>query len=176
MTRFILRHRALLDRLIRLTGAVAFLGTVAGAILLKNDDWNAQRFLLVYIAPLFLFGAMWARDRLSVLDTLAPSVAALDALAFAAGALRIAGGWGVLPYSGHMLFLSYAAATPGRPWLRLAALALIAMTTWFKLVLWHDPRSWLLGLVAGLALAVLRLVVTRRADHAHLVARPRTFR
>jgi hypothetical protein len=176
MIRFILRHRAQLDRLVRLAGAVAFLGAVAAAILLESDDWSAQRFLLVYVAPLFLFGAMWARDRLAVLDTLAPSVVALDALVFAAGALRIAGGWGVLPYSGHMLFLSYAAATPGRPGLRLAALALIAMTTWFKLVLWHDPRSWLLGLVAGLALAVLRSVVTRRADHEHLVARSRTLR
>ena len=164
MTRFILRHRALLDRLIRLAGAVAFLGTVAGAILLKNDDWNAQRFLLVYIAPLFLFGAMWARDRLSVLDTLAPSVAALDALAFAAGALRIAGGWGVLPYSGHMLFLSYAVASPGPRSLRLGALALVAVTTWFKLALWHDLRSWSLGLAIGLGLAALRSLFARQGS------------
>jgi hypothetical protein len=134
------------------------------AIVLRDDDWPAQRFLLVYFAPLLAYGARWIRDRLAHIDHVAPTLLATDAFAFAAGALRAAGGWGVLPYSGHMLFLSYAAAAPGPRSLRLVALGLIAMTSWFKLVLWHDVRSWSLGLAIGLTLAGLRLLLARQAS------------
>ena len=136
------------------------------AITLRRGDWPAQRFLLVYFAPVLAYGAAWLRERLAHIDRIAPPLLAIDAFAFAAGALRAAGGWGVLPYSGHMLFLSYAVATPGPRSLRLIALALVAMTSWFKLVLWHDVRSWSLGLALGLMLASLRMIllsVTKRA-------------
>jgi hypothetical protein len=37
------------------------------------------------------------------------------------------------------------------------------MTTWFKLVLWHDVRSWSLGVAIGLALVGLRSFLARRS-------------
>jgi hypothetical protein len=157
-----LRHRALLDRLIRFGGGIAFIAVTLVAITIYGADWPAQRFLLVYLAPMLLYGAAWARDRLARVGRKASPPLVVDAIAFVAGALRAAGGWGVLPYSGHMLFLGYAAAAPGSRWLRLVALCLIAMTSWFKLVLWHDPRSWALGITAGLALAGLRAILARR--------------
>jgi len=162
MLELLLRHRAALDRTIRVGASVAFMMVVLVAIVLRSEDWPAQRFLLVYVAPLFAYGAAWARDRLARIERDVTTVLAIDALAFAAGALRIAGGWGVLPYSGHMLFLTYAVATPSTRWLRLIALGLIGMTSYFKLVLWHDARTWSLGLAAGLALAALRTLTARR--------------
>ena len=153
------RHRLLLDRFIRVGAVVGVLVIVLVAVTLRNGDWPAQRFLLVYFAPVLAYGAAWARDRLASVDRAAPTLLAIDAFAFAAGALRAAGGWGVLPYSGHLLFLSYAIATPGPRSLRLLALGLVAMTSWFKLALWHDVRSWSLGLASGLVLAALRAIV-----------------
>jgi hypothetical protein len=166
------RHRALLDRSIRVGASIAFVATTLVAIFVRDGDWPAQRFLLVYFAPMLAYGAAWARDRLAHIDQVAPVLSAVDAFAFAAGALRAAGGWGILPYSGHMLFLSYAAAAPGPRPLRVIALALIAMTSYFKLVLWHDARTWSLGLVAGLTLAALRAILARRVHAAAPVVEP----
>jgi hypothetical protein len=53
-----------------------------------------------------------------------------------------------------MLFLTHAAAT-GRGGVRRPAVGLLLETTWFKLTIWDDPRSWALGLAAGLASAAL---------------------
>lgn len=153
----------MLDRTIRVGAGVAVMVVALIAIILRDGDWPAQRFLLVYFAPLLAYGAAWIRDRLAHVDRIAPALLAIDAFAFTAGALRAAGGWGVLPYSGHMLFLSYAAASPGPRSLRIIAVGLIAMTTWFKLVLWHDVRSWSLGVAIGLALVGLRSFLARRS-------------
>lgn len=166
---FISRHRQRLLALTTIAGVVATGLTVAAAVALRRGDWPEQRFLLMYVAPLFVFGAHWARYRIARLDHTADGVLLLDGIVFVAGALRIAGGWGVLPYSGHMLFLTYAAATPAALALRIAAVLLIAMTSVFKLVLWHDPVSWGLGLVAGAALAIVRTRLGAQAE----VARPR---
>jgi hypothetical protein len=152
-----------LDRLILVGATVGVMVIVLVAITLRSGDWTAQRFLLVYFAPVLAYGAAWLRERLARIGQIALPVFATDAFVFAAGALRAAGGWGVLPYSGHMLFLSYAVATPGPRSLRLIALVLIAMTSWFKLVLWHDLRSWSLGLAIGLGLAGLRPLLARQA-------------
>jgi hypothetical protein len=157
-----LRHRAFLNRSIRFGGGIAFVAVNLIAITVYGADWSAQRFLLIYLAPMLLYGAAWTRERLARVGRDPSPLLAVDAIAFVAGALRAGGGWGVLPYSGHMLFLSYAAVAPASIWLRLVALALIAMTTWFKLVLWHDVRTWSLGLVLGLVLAGLRAVLARR--------------
>jgi hypothetical protein len=92
------RHRALLDRSIRVGASIAFVATTLVAIFVRDGDWPAQRFLLVYFAPMLAYGAAWARDRLAHIDQVAPVLSAVDAFAFAAGALRAAGGWGILPY------------------------------------------------------------------------------
>lgn len=155
------RHRVGLDRLLVVGAAVAVAAIVVAAAL-RTGDWPAQRFLLVYFAPVLAYGAAWLRDRLARIDRLAPPLLVIDAFAFTAGALRAAGGWGVLPYSGHMLFLSHAVATPGPRSLRLIALGLVAMTSWFKLALWHDVGSWGLGLAMGLALAGVRSLLARQ--------------
>jgi hypothetical protein len=164
MLELLVRRRALLDRAILVGAGVGVMAAALVAVVLRQGDWPAQRFLLVYFAPMLAYGAMWARDRLARIADDDPVALSIDAFAFAAGALRAAGGWGVLPYSGHMLFLTYAVVT-SRPWsLRVIAGALFAMTTYFKLVLWHDAQTWSLGLAAGLALAALKAIMARRGD------------
>ena len=87
----------------------------------------------------------------------------VDVLAFAAGAARSGGGWGVLPYSGHALFLTYVLLTgPGRGF-RTVAVMLLVTTTWFKLALWNDPYSWSLGITIGVMLAAIRGYAAARA-------------
>jgi hypothetical protein len=72
---------------------------------------------------------------------------------------------GLLPFSGHMLFLTYSLfARPVSPRYRWVALALLAETTVYKLWHWHDPRSWAIGLAAGMvAVAVGRAGPSPRA-------------
>jgi hypothetical protein len=88
-------------------------------------------------------------------------------LAFVAGAIRSGGGFGVLPYSGHTLFLTYVLLTgPGRGF-RVVAATLLATTTWFKLALWHDPQSWALGIAIGAVLVAVRTYANARARRAY---------
>jgi hypothetical protein len=60
---------------------------------------------------------------------------------------------GALPFSGHMLFLTYSLLTTPVRWYQVVAVLLIAETTGFKLGVWHDFASWSIGLATGLACA-----------------------
>ncbi|HEX2779213.1 MAG TPA: hypothetical protein VHM30_06930 [Gemmatimonadaceae bacterium] len=72
----------------------------------------------------------------------------MDLAIFALAVVRFLTGR-LLPFSGHMLFLTYSAlVTPSTGYRTLAALA-IAETAWFKFVLWHDARSFWLGVLGG---------------------------
>jgi hypothetical protein len=119
------------------------------------------------MAPLFLFGAAWAREQLRTASDTPPLILLLRAVVFATGGLRIGGGWGVLPYSGHMLFLTFVILASGERRFRWLALVLAAMTTWFKLILWHDWRTWALGVGVGFAFAFIQGMLLRRTLVAH---------
>jgi len=158
------RHRGLLLRLLAVAGIGLPLAAALIALGWYRGDWPEQRFLLLYMAPLFAFGAVWARAFLSAIDRAEPRVALVDGLAFVAGGIRAWGGWGVLPYSGHMLFLSFVALTADDRRSRWTALLLLALTSWFKLALWHDWRSWSLGVTLGAAFAVARGLISLRTN------------
>jgi hypothetical protein len=75
------------------------------------------------------------------------------------GAIRFAGL--PVPFSGHMLFFVYAALTTRSTRFLLLILALATEATWYKLVVWRDPRSWALGIAAGTVLAAARVLINR---------------
>lgn len=114
----------------------------------------AKRFLILYIAPLFLAAPLWIRIRLETPPRPASYSLALDVGVFLLSFLRFVTGH-FLPFSGHMLFLTYSGLTTPRIGYRLIAVALLIETTIFKFWVWHDPRSWSLGLVIGLLAGVL---------------------
>lgn len=164
---FLLAHGALIRRVL-LAAAVAFpAAAIAAAVLVRYGilDFDersgaAATFLVWYVAPLFLAAPLWLRGRLHVAGRTRALDAAVTVLAFA----RFVSG-GLLPFSGHMLFLTYSALTPPvTRGYRLLALALLIETTIFKLWIWRDPRSWALGLVLGL-LAAASLRVGRDASN-----------
>jgi hypothetical protein len=152
------RHRAWIDRALLWGGvasaaAAAATGVATGRVL----------FLAGYVAPFFLVGPLWLRLRLRRIETTPRAVTWLDAAVFALASLRVLPmAVGILPYSGHMLFVTYAVlVTPERGFRALAAVLLIT-TTAFKLGIWRDPVSWGWGLGMGIAAALL---------HAWLAAR-----
>ncbi len=111
-------------------------------------------FLTLYMAPFFLVGPLWLRLRLRKIETTPRARTWLDAAVFVLAALRVPP-IGILPFSGHMLFLTYAVAeTPERGMRALAALLLLG-TTAFKLWIWRDSWSWGWGLGMGIAAALL---------------------
>lgn len=154
---WVVRHRARLDWLLLWGGiASAMLVAAAGVV---TGHWF---FLSVYTAPLFLAGPMWLRLRLRKIETLPRSIVWLDAVVFALGAVRTVT-IGILPYSGHTLFLTYAvAATPERGFRALVALLWLG-TTAVKLWVWDDPVSWAWGLGIGAAASSLYVWLSRRA-------------
>lgn len=153
------RHRGTIDRLLRAASVLLPAVVAVYAIVLHAGDWPAQRFFIGYTAPLLALGPAWLRRRLAGVGERPSAADRVDVLAFAAGAARSGGGWGVLPYSGHMLFLTYVLLTgPGRGF-RLVATVLLATTTWFKLALWDDPYSWALGIAIGGVLVAVRTYV-----------------
>lgn len=115
----------------------------------------AARFLAFYAAPLFVAVLVWARIRLGSLESLTPAECSTDAVVtFLAFARFVFGA--VLPFSGHMLFLSYALLTArGACGFRLLAVVLLVETTVFKLWIWQDTTSWALGLALGVLAALL---------------------
>ncbi|HEX8903837.1 MAG TPA: hypothetical protein VF771_03290 [Longimicrobiaceae bacterium] len=154
---FLLKHRSLVRKLL-LAAAVALpaLALVAALLVrLRIVDLGARSgaavtFLVFYVAPLFIAAPLWLRERVDVVGRARVLDLAVVALAFA----RFVGG-GILPFSGHMLFLTYSLlARPISFRYRLLAVALLIETTVFKLWIWRDPRSWGLGLALGLAAAV----------------------
>ena len=114
--------------------------------------WPAQRFLLFYVAPLFLAAPLWVELRISENGLAVTRQSLMDGAITVAAFLRFVLGT-ILPFSGHMLFLTYTGLTTPRGWYRWLALGLIVETTVFKLWLWRDRYSWSLGLLLGLAAA-----------------------
>jgi hypothetical protein len=110
----------------------------------------AVAFLVAYVAPLVIAAPLWLRGRLEVpMRTRVVDIVVL-ALAFARFVT------GLLPFSGHMLFVTYSLlARPVSPRYRWVAGALLVETTLYKLWQWHDPRSWGIGLAAGLVAAAI---------------------
>lgn len=111
------------------------------------------RFFLLYVAPMLIATPIWLRLRLAEGPLSFSRRWLLDAVVVFVSALRGIGVPG-LPFSGHTLFLTYSGiVTPHRGY-RVLALLLMLETTVFKLWLWQDPKSWSLGIAAGILLAV----------------------
>jgi hypothetical protein len=157
LRRGIIGHRDPLRRALLAGGVAVPLLFAVGALLV--DGWEARRFLLLYVAPFFVAFFAWAWMRVGRIERDRPGALAVDAAATVLGAIRFAGL--PVPFSGHMLFFAYAALTVRSTRFLLLVLLLAAETTWFKLVLWRDPRSWALGIAAGAALAAARILINR---------------
>ena len=124
-------------------------------------DWPARCFLLFYTAPLFLAAPLWVRLRLNNSESprrLSRDIADVVVLTLAFARFVLGA---FLPYSGHTLFLCYSILVTGSRGYRLLAAALLVLTTWFKLSLWNDQRSWALGAVLGVLFALPFLVARR---------------
>ena len=159
LRRLIIRQRDPLRRVL-LVGAVGIPLLFAAAALGVNG--SARRFLLFYIAPFFVAFFAWAWIRVGRIEGDRPLALAVDGVATVLGAIRF-GGLPV-PFSGHMLFYAYAALTTRSTRFLLLILALAAEATWYKLVVWRDPRSWALGIATGAALAAARVRINRNSS------------
>ncbi len=155
---WVVRHRGRIDRLLLWGGIVSAIVVAAAGVV--TGHWF---FLSVYMAPLFLVGPLWLRLRLRTIEILPRPIVRLDAAVFALGAVRTVA-IGVLPYSGHTLFLTYAAAsTPERGFRAVAALLWLG-TTITKLWVWRDPVSWGWGSGLGAAASLLYAWLSRRTS------------
>ena len=146
---------------------VAAIGCPALAIIagLRAPSWPVERGLIFYIAPLFLAGPLWWRVRLGEAPLRWEPRWVIDLSVFLLAVLRFATGhW--LPFSGHMLFLTYSGATTRSATYRWFAAALALETAWFKFALWHDPRSFWLGVIGGALAAGVAIGVEYRQSLA----------
>jgi len=66
------------------------------------SPWPAQRFLILYVAPLALVVLLWSRIRIENYLSTHSIVWIVDVLVLVFAFVR---GLGVIPYSGHMLFI-----------------------------------------------------------------------
>lgn len=128
------------------------------------DDWRAARYLLFYVAPLVAFGPWWLLDRSDVRSTLARGQIAIDVAVVLLSLARMFGG-SVVPLSGHALFLTHAAITTRRMALRCIAVGLLGITAWFKLIIWSDSRTLIVGAVLGGASGGAWILLARKGGH-----------
>lgn len=150
LVRFIHDRRALLSHWLFGASVVApVLGFVAAAWAYEETgSWGAVRFFVFYAAPLFFAAPLWMRSRVCVITRLSNFALMMDVIVFVASVARFVASE-VIPFSGHMLFLTYTLLTARSRWYAWLAVGLIAETSFFKLVLWRDRESWLLGLALG---------------------------
>ncbi|MGH7461097.1 MAG: hypothetical protein ACREMA_08720 [Longimicrobiales bacterium] len=125
------------------------------------QGWPAQRFLVFYVAPLFLAAPLWVRVRLRESTPQLSLHTIVDATVFMLSFARFVLA-PVLPFSGHMMFLTYSGLTTRTAGYRLLALLLLAETTWFKLWLWRDSATWSVGLILGIVAAGITLLANRQ--------------
>jgi len=87
-------------------------------------------------------------------------IRAADALVLGLAGLRVLGP--VVPMSGHVLILVYSMLTIRTGWYRVAGTLVLLQVTWLKVFRWHEPGSWVWGLVLGL---ILGLMARPGGDH-----------
>jgi hypothetical protein len=155
---------ARIDRWLRVAAVVApSLAVIAGVVhYALTRDASGIRFLVLYVAPMFLIAPIWLRERLAGFNRRPSSVQMIDATVFVLAIVRFVSG-GMLPFSGHTLFLTYTAITVRTSSYRWLAAVLLVETTVFKLLLWHDPKSWALGLALGALAGVVTSRLERRS-------------
>ena len=152
--------RSKLDRLLVAATVIAPVLCLLAArwALEETGSWGAVQFFVLYALPLFVIAPIWARTRLAIVATLTWFTLATDAIVLMLSVARFAASE-VFPFSGHMLFLTYTLLTSRSARYRWFAAALIVETSVFK-SLWHDARSWAIGLALGLGSAAIVVVPT----------------
>jgi hypothetical protein len=123
--------------------------------------WPGRRFLLFYFAPIVSMVFFWGGLRVVKWESFVRGQLALDAAIVTVALARFVIGE-VFPFSGHMLFFVYALLTARERWYRILCTLLILETTWFKLYIWNDWRTWTMGTVAGLLSGGAWLMVGKR--------------
>ncbi|MEO5816279.1 MAG: hypothetical protein ABIT20_13470 [Gemmatimonadaceae bacterium] len=163
LTEVVVANRPWLDRWLGIVAAVApSLAVIAGLThYAVTRDVAGVRFLALYVAPMFLAAPLWLRHRLVGFDQRSAVMHTIDAVVLALAVARF--GFGeMLPFSGHMLFLTYTAITVNAAGYRWLAVVLLIETTIFKLILWRDPASWSVGLGLGAAAGIIAMMMQRR--------------
>jgi hypothetical protein len=144
-------RRASINRILVAVAILVVIACVVGAMvaLTQFDSLRGARFVLLYVAPLSLTALWWIGERIENVDHVDYRARIwIDALVLALAATRFV--TGSLPFSGHMLFLTYTGLTTERVAYRWLALLVAVETTIFKLILWHDPTTWAVGIFLGL--------------------------
>ena len=118
------------------------------------SDWEATWYYIHYVAPICFIAGLFVYYRLGRTERLRLRPEGLDALAIALSSLRVLPFAGLLPYSGHTLFLSYAFFATVSLAFRSVVGAYLLWVTFIKLGVYHDPISWGVGIIIGACLAV----------------------
>src|SRR5512135_2793940 len=81
------------------------------SIALVMPEWRSARYVALYLAPLFAIAPLWVRIRLAESGGALGYHEALDGVVLLLSFARFVLGASVLPFSGHMLFLTYSGLT-----------------------------------------------------------------
>lgn len=149
-------------RAIRRLLLVAAIGLPLAAVvlgLITHQGAASWRWIL-YVAPLFAAGPLWIRERVRERGVRPDVVWAIDLTVFGLATARFLTGR-FLPFSGHMLFLTYSGLSTNSRLYQVFAVVLILETAWFKFMLWDDPTSFWLGGLGALTAVVIRGVASR---------------
>jgi hypothetical protein len=112
-------------------------------------------FFLFYVAPRLVLGVLWIRIRIQSPAPATWVMRGLDLAVLLLSAVRLFGT--AVPLSGHALFLTYSGLTTPVRWYQAVAVLLFVETAALKLLVWGDPDSFYIGLLAALPLTLLYL-------------------
>jgi hypothetical protein len=133
------------------TYSLAIIPIIILIVGLAINDWIAERFVLFYFLPIVIIALLWLFLRLKKYNTLSKTVIIIDVLVFISAIFRLIG---ILPFSSHMLFLTYSIITTDNKYFRILTVLIILETTYLKLFIWNDTLSWVFGGLIGFALGI----------------------
>jgi hypothetical protein len=118
-----------------------------------DGGWYTNIEFLHYSVPMFFITLFFVARRIKDNSELQARNILLDAAVLFLVASRML--TDIVPFSGHMLFLSYSFLTQKCRFYKILCLLYLLHATYVKLFLWGDPMTWAIGGLAGYVAARL---------------------
>lgn len=135
-----------IDKLFYLSLFITFAFTTVYAFFIEQNPKRIP-FLFGYIMPVVLLFLFWIKLKIEN-EIIINIHFYLDLIiTFLSGIRSINMLMPFLPYSGHVVFILYSWVSTKNKMYRIFAGIVFAITTFFKMYIWHDYFTWLSGMI-----------------------------
>jgi hypothetical protein len=152
-----MKNKKTLNRFFIIAEIIALIAVLIYTFFIEPDSKRII-FLLGYFLPIILLFLYWIKIKVENFQKVNLLFYLDLVVTIIAGIRAINPLMPFLPYSGHVLFILYSMISTRNRNYRILAGIMFAITTFFKIFIWHDYFSWLAGMILSMpfiAIAIL---------------------